>query len=98
MTLGLSESVALKLEAKAQHMSRELGFDVTHEQVIAHLLRDVIPAEALATIQMDKEAEELMRQGRKIDAIKLVRSRTALGLKEAKDYVEQKWEHVRPRT
>jgi hypothetical protein len=36
----------------------------------------------------DEEIRELIRQNRKIDAIKLVRERTGLGLKEAKDAVE----------
>ena len=35
------------------------------------------------------EIAELIRQGRKIEAIKLLRESTGIGLKEAKDYVEQ---------
>lgn len=35
-----------------------------------------------------QEARELMRRGRKIEAIKIVREKTGLGLKEAKDMVE----------
>jgi ribosomal protein L7/L12 len=38
--------------------------------------------------QWQLEAMELSRQGRPIDAIKLVRENTQLGLKEAKDLVE----------
>ena len=34
------------------------------------------------------EVERLARAGKKIDAIKLVRERTGLGLKEAKEFVE----------
>lgn len=36
------------------------------------------------------EARDLLSQGRKIEAIKHVREATGWGLKEAKDYVEQK--------
>lgn len=38
---------------------------------------------------MDTEARRLLAKRKKIEAIKLVRERTGLGLKEAKDYVEQ---------
>jgi len=37
------------------------------------------------------KARELLRQGRKIEAIKVVREETGLGLREAKDLVES-WE------
>lgn len=37
------------------------------------------------------QARELLKQGRKIEAIKVVREETGLGLKEAKDLVES-WE------
>jgi large subunit ribosomal protein L7/L12 len=36
----------------------------------------------------DEEIRELIRQNRKIDAIKLMRQKTGLGLAEAKDAVE----------
>lgn len=36
----------------------------------------------------DEEIRELIRQNRKIDAIKLMREKTGLGLAEAKDAVE----------
>jgi ribosomal protein L7/L12 len=35
------------------------------------------------------EIQDLLRRGRKIDAIKVYRERTGLGLKEAKDAVEE---------
>lgn len=38
--------------------------------------------------QWQNEAMDLSRQGREIDAIKLVREHMGLGLKEAKDLVE----------
>lgn len=37
----------------------------------------------------DEEIWALLRSGQKIQAIKLYRERTGVGLKEAKDYVEQ---------
>ena len=38
----------------------------------------------------DQEVDALLRAGRKIEAIKLVRERTGLGLKAAKDLVEER--------
>ena len=43
---------------------------------------------ALDMAAVDAEARELLARGNTIQAIKLVRQRTGLGLKEAKDYVE----------
>lgn len=37
---------------------------------------------------LDKQIADLVREGRKIEAIKLYRTQTGLGLKEAKDYVD----------
>ena len=42
-------------------------------------------------------ARELARAGQKIDAIKLVREETGLGLKEAKEYVERLEPNARQR-
>ncbi len=44
--------------------------------------------ESLDTYTLNREALNLMHSGQKIEAIKLVRANTTLGLKEAKDYVE----------
>lgn len=44
---------------------------------------------SLKTNDADAEVRALMAAGQKIEAIKLVRQRTGLGLKEAKDYVER---------
>lgn len=38
---------------------------------------------------MSKEVEELAREGKKIQAIKLLREQTGMGLKEAKEKVEE---------
>jgi large subunit ribosomal protein L7/L12 len=40
-------------------------------------------------IQLGRDLEQLLSAGKKIEAIKLVRGRTGLGLKEAKDAVER---------
>jgi hypothetical protein len=37
---------------------------------------------------VDPEVQQLVNDGRKIEAIKVVRTRTGMGLKEAKDYVD----------
>ena len=37
---------------------------------------------------MNVEAKSLLNSGKKIDAIKLVRNMTSMGLREAKEYVE----------
>ena len=38
---------------------------------------------------LDKQIVDLVRSGQKIEAIKLYRAQTGVGLKEAKDYVER---------
>lgn len=40
-------------------------------------------------LQLGRDLEQLLSAGRKIEAIKLVRERTGLGLKDAKDAVER---------
>jgi ribosomal protein L7/L12 len=45
--------------------------------------------EALGKMDLDKKVRALYDSGRRIEAIKLVRYNTNLGLKEAKDYVEK---------
>jgi ribosomal protein L7/L12 len=50
-----------------------------------------LPAEALATSlppEVEEQVRALLAAGRKIDAIKLARDATHLGLKETKDLVE----------
>src|SRR3954468_1002371 len=48
----------------------------------------VPPAAALAAQDEFEEARDLARRGYKINAIKLVRDKTGMGLKEAKEFVE----------
>ncbi|MAX25145.1 MAG: hypothetical protein CMJ19_11640 [Phycisphaeraceae bacterium] len=42
-----------------------------------------------------KQVEELLFAGRKIEAIKLVREITGMGLKDAKEFVDQHTAHLR---
>jgi hypothetical protein len=49
--------------------------------ILTHLGLDLNPG-------VNPEVIELMRSGKKIEAIKLYREQTGVGLKEAKDYVE----------
>ena len=53
------------------------------------LFRSEKPAGQFASDNMDTEARALLTAGRKIEAIKLVREKTAMSLKDAKDYVER---------
>jgi hypothetical protein len=39
--------------------------------------------------EIDSQARDLVRNGEKIEAVKLIRSATSLGLKEAKDLVDR---------
>ena len=48
-------------------------------------------------IQLGRDLEQLLSAGRKIEAIKLVRERTGLGLKEAKEAVERLEDLIRSR-
>jgi ribosomal protein L7/L12 len=43
----------------------------------------------LDTLELESAARVLVSQGKKIQAVKLVRDHTGLGLKEAKDWVER---------
>jgi ribosomal protein L7/L12 len=51
------------------------------------------PAGLVATLrqaqEMSDEVQKLAKKGRKIEAIKLIRERTGMGLKEAKDLVDR---------
>ena len=89
----VTDAVLTKLALRQETLTAELGFDVSISDVIAHMLRGVtVPVvrseEAIKKEILDHDANTLVRQGQKINAIKLVRERTQMGLKEAKDYVE----------
>ena len=64
-----------ELEAQVAYLYRHLGLD---------------PADAVPTASggLDPEVVELINSGKKIQAIKVHRERTGLGLAEAKDAVE----------
>jgi hypothetical protein len=59
--------------------------------VCKHCGRDDIaatPATQPVPVDEFEDVRELARRGRKIDAIKLLRQKTGLGLREAKEFVE----------
>jgi len=62
-----------ELERKVEFLMRHLGLDVRY---------------STGGPPGDAEIERLIRDGRKIEAIKAYRESTGLGLKEAKDAVE----------
>lgn len=45
-------------------------------------------AKAVPPLELEAQVRAMLANGEKIEAIKLVREATGLGLKEAKDYVE----------
>jgi ribosomal protein L7/L12 len=55
---------------------------------LAELPTVVAPASPAPAGSIDDEARAILARGNKIEAIKLVREHTGLGLKEAKDYVD----------
>lgn len=59
------------------------------EQQVELLLGKMDFGESVYRNAGDPEIEQMLRQGSKIEAIKLYRQRTGLGLKEAKDAVEE---------
>ena len=78
LVLGLL-MVAQYLSPKANGSNRRLERKV--DLILKHLGIDPNPG-------VDEKVLELMRAGQKIEAIKLYREQTGVGLKEAKDYVE----------
>ncbi|MEU0505577.1 hypothetical protein ACWEO2_20520 [Nocardia sp. NPDC004278] len=74
-----------RLERRINHLERKL------DMIMKHLgLPDLVPASASG------EIDELIRQGKKIQAIKLYRDlNPGSGLKEAKDAIEARERHLR---
>ena len=62
---------------------------------VAAAARRVAPGSV--NLQLGRDLEQLLSAGKKIEAIKLVRERTGLGLKEAKDAVERLEDLMRSR-
>ncbi|WP_433624237.1 ribosomal protein L7/L12 [Nocardia sp. CA-120079] len=73
-----------RLERRIDRLERKLDL------IIKHL---GLPSQDPATPY--DEIDELIRQGRKIHAIKLYRDLTGSGLREAKDAVEARERHLR---
>lgn len=92
--LQLSNGVMVKLQRKQVELEQSFGFVPTLEQTIAYLLRDV-PA-ALTEPEWHALVKDHMRAGQKIHAIKVVREKTGMGLREAKEFVEDKWTSLLP--
>ena len=100
--LKFSSNTVAQLDSVAEMLSADLGFDVTIEDAVRSLLKNykaphrineaLKSAEQVKIETMDKDAQAFMARGEKIYAIKLVREVTNMGLKEAKDYVESKWQ------
>ena len=63
----------IRLEQKVDFLLRELGLDAKEQ----------------ASVPPPDDIIMLVRQGRKIEAIKLYREKTGVGLKEAKDAVDR---------
>ncbi len=59
------------------------------EQKIDFLLRALHMQYAEEGSEENKQIEDLLRRGNKIEAIRIYRERTGVGLKEAKDAVEE---------
>ncbi len=97
-------AVVAQLDDVAQRLTEELGFGVTLVQAIGFLVKrhrfdgdgdfSTAQAKQLPTAEGDRHMDEQVRthmlKGEKILAIKLVRTMTAMSLKEAKDYVESR--------
>jgi ribosomal protein L7/L12 len=66
--------------------STGLGLKEARDRIDQHLRGD--PAPASVPGSLPPEVVAAMRQGRKIEAIRLLRERTGLGLKDAKEAVE----------
>ena len=63
-----------RLEQKVAFLLRELGLEDKEKE--------------LASVPLQDDITSLVRQGRKIEAIKLYRQRNNVGLKEAKDVID----------
>lgn len=79
------------LEAiKLLRESGGLGLKEAKDVIDRHLRGNVVShANAAAGTALPADVAEAMRQGKKIEAIRLLREQTGLGLKEAKEAVEQ---------
>jgi ribosomal protein L7/L12 len=83
---------AIKLMRETNRMSLEAAKDSV-EAIEKHGRPTLGEMGMMSTIrlaqELSREVAELVSKGEKIEAIKLVRERTGLGLKEAKDIVDR---------
>jgi ribosomal protein L7/L12 len=82
-----------KIEAIKRYREATGGGLAEAKSVIEELIetlarRPAVPADASGDSDFEQEIVALLRQGRKIAAIKVYRERTGAGLKEAKESVE----------
>jgi hypothetical protein len=81
LSLGTLFVVLLSLALKTSTTSDNSRIEWKLDLIIYHL--GIHPDQG-----MDEKIVQLVKAGRKIEAIKLYREHAAVGLKEAKDYVE----------
>ena len=77
--MARSDQEIIKLKQKVRTLEYQLNFILDHLQLIPP--REPEP-------RVSPEILDLVRDGRKIEAIKLYREETGVGLKEAKDYID----------
>lgn len=82
--------VVLFVMAKKNRGSNTANFNANSSESPFHSSTHSSSASPLNATTLDSdEIVNLLRQGRKIEAVKIYRERTNLGLKEAKDAVEE---------
>lgn len=78
-----------KIEAIKQYRAATgAGLAQAKDAVEALVRRESLPTREPIDLPVEGEIIMLLQQGRKIDAIKLYREHTGVGLKEAKDFIE----------
>ena len=85
--------IALTLKQRSSRSGSRRRHHVDHEPSDTHKISPEQPDEPIGglTPKVEAEIRAQMRAGRKINAIKLYREATGLGLKESKDAVEQEF-------
>ncbi|MGA2063310.1 MAG: ribosomal protein L7/L12 [Thermoguttaceae bacterium] len=78
-----------KIEAIKQYrVATGAGLAEAKNAVEALVLGNSLPSRESVNSPFESEIVSFLEQGRKIDAIKLYRERTGVGLKEANDFIE----------
>ena len=80
-SLPLKDAVSI-VQQIAKKSRDDQGIDSKEE------LQETIKSQSVSTYEVDVQIRSLLKMGRKIEAIKLAREEYSLGLKDAKDYVE----------